>query len=89
MADGGQPAAGRVLVQVCIECGKEYMFENAEPPGDLRCEKCGSEVFRSFYAMTQDDEVDADFREATERDTATDDPATDVTRGDLQDLGNL
>ena len=46
-------------------------------------------MFRSFDAATKDDDVRADFREATERDTATDDPATDVTRGDLQDLVNL
>lgn len=87
MAD--EPLAGDVLVQVCIECGKEYMFENTEPPDELTCEKCGGTVFRSFYARTREDEVSEDFREATERDTATDDPATDVTRGDLQDLGNL
>ena len=88
MADEARPS-GRVLVQVCIECGKEYMFEDVEPPEDLTCEKCGGEVFRSFDARTTSDEVDSDFRETTERDTATDDPATDVTRGDLQDLSNL
>ena len=81
--------AGDVLVQVCLECGKEYIFEEVGPPDDLTCEKCGSTVFRSFYARTREDDVDEDFRESTERDTATDDPATDVTRGDLQDLGNL
>ena len=81
--------AQSVLVQVCLECGKEYMFEDSEPPEDLVCEKCGGTVFRSFYAATREDDVAADFRETTERDTATDDPPTDVTRGDLQDLGNL
>jgi hypothetical protein len=88
MASGDNASDG-VLLEVCIECGKEYMFENAEPPADLTCEKCGSTVFRSFYARTREDDVSSDFRESTERDTATDDPATDVTRGDLQDLGNL
>jgi DNA-directed RNA polymerase subunit RPC12/RpoP len=78
-----------LLVQICLECGKEYMFEDREPPEDLKCEKCGNGVFRSFYANPVEDEVERDFREATERDTATDDPATDVTRGDLQDLGNF
>ena len=82
-------ASEGVLVQVCIECGKEYMFEDTEPPEDLTCEKCGNRVFRSFFAETREDDVRADFRDSTERDTATDDPATDVTRGDLQDLGNL
>lgn len=78
-----------VLVQVCLECGKEYMFEDEPPPDDLTCSKCGNTVFRSFIANRVEDDVDRDFREATERDTATDDPATDVTRGDLQDLGNF
>jgi len=82
-----------VLVQVCIECGKQYTFDrsdpDAEPPDDLACEKCGSIVFRSFTAATRPDEAEADFRESTERATATDDPPTEVTRGDLQDLGNL
>jgi DNA-directed RNA polymerase subunit RPC12/RpoP len=82
-----EPGEERVLVQVCIECGKEYTFTE-EPPASLKCEKCGSVVFRSFYDGA-DDDVSEDFREMTERDTHTDDPATDVTRGDLQDLRNL
>lgn len=74
------------LVQVCIECGKEYTFE--APPDSMKCEKCGSVVFRSFYDGG-DSEAQADFRETTDRDTGTDDPATDVTPGDLRDLRNL
>jgi hypothetical protein len=46
-------------------------------------------VFRSFFAETRRDEVISDFRDTTERDTLTTDPATDVTRGDLHDLGNM
>lgn len=88
MAEGEGRADG-VLVQVCLKCGKEYMFESQEPPADLRCEKCGSEVFRAFFAETRSDEVIDDFRESTERDTLTTDGATDVTRGDLHDLGNM
>jgi DNA-directed RNA polymerase subunit RPC12/RpoP len=88
MAEGTE-GGDRILIQVCLECGKEYMFENTAPPENLSCDRCGGKVFRSFDAATKDDEVRADFREATERDTATDDPATDVTRGDLQDLVNL
>jgi DNA-directed RNA polymerase subunit RPC12/RpoP len=82
-------SGGGVLVQVCLECGKEYMYENQEPPAELVCEKCGNAVFRSFFAATRPDDVQRDFAETTERDTGTTDPATDVTRGDLHDLGNL
>ena len=84
-----QDRTGTVLVQVCIECGKEYMFEDSAPPRDQRCDKCGNMVFRSFYADTHPDEVALDYAESTERDTATNDPATDVTRGDLHDLNNI
>ena len=80
---------GGVLVQVCLSCGKEYMYDNQEPPENLQCEKCGSTVFRSFFADTREDDVAEDFRESTERDVSTTDPATEVTRGDLHDLSNL
>lgn len=78
-----------VLVQICIECGKEYMFENQEPPEDLTCEKCGNTVFRAFFANTRSSDAADDFRDSTERDVSTTDSATEVTRGDLHDLNNL
>jgi hypothetical protein len=84
-----EPGAHGVLVQVCLECGKEYMFEQQEPPSDLTCAKCGNGVFRSFFASTRSDEAADDFNESTQRDLLTTDPATDVTRGDLHDLNNL
>lgn len=77
-----------VLVLVCVECGKEYFFDEARPPADLQCEKCGNSVFRSFFDVTDEDEVVADFKAETERDTATDEPATDVLPGDLYDLNS-
>ena len=80
---------GGVLVQVCLECGKEYMFENQEPPEDLTCDKCGNGVFRSFHANARPDEAADDFRDSTERDVLTTDSASEVTRGDLHDLNNL
>lgn len=80
---------GEVLVQVCLECGKEYMFENEEPPDDLTCDKCGNGVFRSFYANARSDEASDDFRDSTERDVLTTDSASEITRGDLHDLNNL
>lgn len=81
--------ADEVLVQVCMECGKEYMFDNQDVPDDLTCDKCGNGVFRSFFASEREGEAAEDFRESTERDLLTTDASTDVTRGDLHDLGNL
>jgi DNA-directed RNA polymerase subunit RPC12/RpoP len=84
-AEGGE----EVLVQICLECGKEYTFVDGEtPPADLKCEKCGNGVFRSFRSGSEH-EAALDFAEDTERDLRTDDPATDVTRGDITDLRNL
>lgn len=84
----GRPADG-VLVQVCLECGKEYLFDEEQPPADLTCEKCGNSVFRSFFSVRGYDEVEADFQRSTERDLAPNDTEADVTRGDVMDLNNL
>jgi DNA-directed RNA polymerase subunit RPC12/RpoP len=76
-----------VLLLVCMTCGREYQFERDEtPPEGLECEKCGGKVFRRFEDVAVPDEAQADFREATERELATDDPEGDVTRADLHDL---
>jgi DNA-directed RNA polymerase subunit RPC12/RpoP len=88
MADENQDSSEeRVLVQVCLECGKEYTFTES-PPENLECEKCGNGVFRAFYDGGVDEALE-DFRDTTERDLGTDDDANDVTPGDLQDLRNL
>ncbi len=84
----GHPAQG-VLVQVCEVCGKEYTFDDHQPPANMQCEKCGNRVFRSFFDVASADDVEEDFRSATERDLATDDPATDVTAADIRDLDNI
>lgn len=84
----GKPADG-VLTQVCLECGKEYLFDRAQPPADLTCEKCGNKVFRSFFSVRGYDEVEADFQRSTERDLAPNDTEADVTRADIMDLNNL
>lgn len=82
-------AAAGVVLLVCIECGREYQFEGDEdPPEELTCEKCGNTVFRRFDDTGAPDDVQADFRESTERDLATNDPEGDVTPGDLHDLNN-
>lgn len=81
--------ADGVLTQVCLECGKEYSFDEVEPPADLVCEKCGNGVFRSFFTVRGYDEVEADFRASTERDLAPDDTEADVTESDVLDLNNL
>jgi len=82
MADG-------ILTETCIECGKEYIFEDLPPPPDLTCDKCGNVVFRSFFTARGYDEVEEDFRASTERDLALDDAPDDVTESDILDLDNI
>ena len=89
---GGQDPAssdGGILVQICVECGREYTFEDEPPPEDMKCEKCGGTVFRSYYETEQPSEASQDFAETTGRDLRPDDPEGDTTRGDLVDLERL
>lgn len=87
-APAGKPVTG-VLVQICLECGNEYTFDDEPPPENLTCDKCGGKVFRSYYEPIVEDEVNQDFRDETERDLATTDAEGDTTTGDLVDLNNL
>jgi len=80
-------AAGGVTVLICEMCGKQYTYEET-PPDNLVCEKCGGRVFRSFRDGDPS-EIQQDFRDETERETATNDPPTDVTPGDIADLDGL
>lgn len=81
-------SSGEVLVQVCLECGKEYTFEE-EPPADLVCEKCGNGVFRSFHDSDRKSDAAKDFDDTTERDLHTDDAEGETSPSDLMDLNNL
>lgn len=84
-----EPEGTEVVLLVCVQCGREVQFESGEElPPDLKCEKCGGEVFRRFDDAVRPDEAQADFQDSTERDTDPDDTATDTERGDLLDLNN-
>lgn len=86
-----KPAAGDtgILVQICVECGREYTFEDEPPADDMKCEKCGGSVFRSYYETEEPSEASQDFEDTTGRDMRPDDPEGDTTRGDLVDLERL
>lgn len=84
----GQPTDG-ILIQICVECGKEYTFDDEPPAEDLTCSKCGNQVFRSYFEARGYDEVESDFRASTERDLEPNEPESDVTKSDILDLNNL
>jgi hypothetical protein len=79
---------GEVLTLVCEMCGKDYFFEDEQPPEGMKCEKCGSTVFRTFHDHGGDEAAD-DFRDTTARDLHPDDPEGDVLPGDVMDLDNV
>lgn len=79
------PAEG-VLTLVCLKCGTEYYFDDADPPEGLTCEKCGGTVFRDFFTAERNDEASRDFDETTERDLDPDDAEGDANESDLMDL---
>ena len=80
--------SGEVLTLVCETCGKDYFFEDEQPPEGMKCEKCGSTVFRTFHDRAGDEAAD-DFRDSTERDLDPDDAEGDVLPGDVMDLNNV
>lgn len=85
--DESQPVDA-VLTLVCEQCGKDYFFAEDTPPDDMRCEKCGSTVFRAFHSSIGDEAAD-DFRDSTERDLHPDDAEGDALPGDVMDLNRL
>lgn len=87
-ADQGEEGAADegVLTLVCLKCGKEYYFEGSAPSGEVHCEKCGSDVFRSFFSPSEEDEVARDFTDSTDRDLDPDDAEGDTLPGDVLDL---
>jgi len=84
----GRGPEARVVTMVCELCGKDYSFEDEPPPAGLKCEKCGSTVFRAFHDSIGDEAAD-DFRDSTERDLDPDDPEGDTLPGDILDLNRL
>lgn len=86
---GGRDTDQEVLTQVCLKCGTEYYFDDEPPPPDLRCEKCGNGVFRSYHTAVDANEAAAEFEQVTHRDLDPDDAEGDATQGDVLDLNRL
>lgn len=50
------PVIAGVTTMVCVTCGAEQFFDGDVPAG-LKCQRCGSMVFRAFDTPTQRDEA--------------------------------
>lgn len=82
-------APDEIRVLICLECGREYHFEDEEPPSDLRCDKCGNAVFRSYAVAAAGDDAEQDFHETTDRDTNPEEGPGEVRPGEIRDLDRL
>ncbi len=87
-APRGKEPVTEVLTLICEKCGKDYFFEDEEPPQQMTCEKCGGTVFRAFHTVVGDEASD-DFRDSTERDLDPDDAEGDALPGDVMDLNQI
>ena len=84
--DDGMGETESVLTLVCLTCGQEYYFTSEQPPAGLSCEKCGSTVFREFFASERMGEAAQDFDDTTARDLDPDDAEGEALPGDVLDL---
>ena len=90
----GEPAGRRagsgphgVLTLVCIMCGNEKSYAD-QPPARVRCEKCGSAVFRNFFTPTEPDEATISHLEETTRSISYDGESPDTSADEVRDLNN-
>jgi len=71
---------------VCVTCGAEQFFDGAVP-GNLKCSKCQSSVFREFSTPVSPDEAALAQLEEQTRSVAYGDSSPASTRDDVRELG--
>lgn len=85
MSDGKKETTSDLVTMVCLTCGNERYFEEAVPES-MKCEKCGSTVFRAFATPTTPDEASISRLEEQARSVSYGDPSPETSRTDLRDL---
>ena len=82
------PRGPRGLVtMVCLTCGAEKFFDKSVP-SSLKCDKCGSTVFRQFATPTEPDEATIAQLEEQARSMSYGDPSPGTTPDEVRDLDN-
>lgn len=76
-----------LVTMVCLTCGNEKFFDGAVP-SSLKCDKCGSTVFRQFATPTEPDEASLSQLEEQARSMSYGDSSPQTTADDLRDLDN-
>lgn len=72
---------------ICLTCGAERFFHSAVP-SSLKCQTCGSTVFRTFSTPTKPDEVTELQLDETARSAALGDASPDSAHEDVRELNN-
>ncbi|GLC26181.1 hypothetical protein [Roseisolibacter agri] len=80
-----QPTIESVTTMVCVTCGAEQFFDDV-PPANLKCQRCGSSVFRAFDTPTVRDEATIAHLEEEARSIQLGDASPQTTPEDVRDL---
>lgn len=74
-----------IVTLVCLTCGNEKFFDE-QVPSHLKCDKCGSTVFRQFATPTEPDEATIAQLEEQARGIGLGDESPDTSPDDVRDL---
>jgi DNA-directed RNA polymerase subunit RPC12/RpoP len=76
-----------IVTMICITCGNEKFFDE-RVPSSIKCDKCGSTVFRQFATPTEPDEASVAQLEEQARSISYGDASPQTTPDEVRDLDN-
>ena len=79
------PTIESVTTMVCLMCGAEQFFDS-RPPQGLKCQRCGSAVFRTFDTPTRRDEATIAHLEEEARSVQYGDASPQTAPEEIRDL---
>ena len=79
------PVMASVTTMVCVTCGAEQFFRG-EVPAVMKCQVCGSGVFRAFDTPTRRDEASIAQMEEVARSEAYGDSSPQTSPEEVRDL---
>lgn len=79
------PTIESVTTMVCLMCGAEQFFDTT-PPSALKCQRCGSGVFRTFDTPTRRDEATIAHLEEEARSVQYGDASPESAPEEVRDL---
>lgn len=80
-----RPTIASVTTMVCVTCGAEQFFDDT-PPAALKCQRCGSTVFRAFDTPTVRDEATIAHLEEEARSIQLGDASPQTAPEEVRDL---